>query len=86
MADKYRERIKQLRKMRSLQMRLLKLLIVLVFGTAMVHAQTINISGKITDTSGVTPLVGVIVTLEKAGLTATTGADGNFTLTGTIGI
>jgi hypothetical protein len=72
--------------MGGLQMRLLKLLIALVLGTAMVHAQTIKISGKVTDSSGATPLVGVIVTLEKTGLTATTVADGNFTLTGTIGI
>ena len=45
-------------------------------------AQSINISGKVTDTGG-TPLSGAMVKLVNAGLTATTGADGNFTLTST---
>jgi uncharacterized protein (TIGR02145 family) len=42
-------------------------------------AQSVNISGKVTDTGG-TPLPGAVVRLEKGGQTATTGADGNFTL------
>jgi uncharacterized protein (TIGR02145 family) len=39
-----------------------------------------NISGIITDT-GSTPVAGAVVHLEKGGATATTGADGRFTLT-----
>jgi hypothetical protein len=38
-----------------------------------------NISGTVTDT-GTTPIAGVVVQLEKGGQTATTGADGSFTL------
>jgi uncharacterized protein (TIGR02145 family) len=46
-------------------------------------AQNINISGKVTDTD-TTPISGAIVKLERCGLTATTGADGKFTISGTI--
>lgn len=38
-----------------------------------------NISGTVTDT-GTTPISGAVVQLEKGGQTATTGADGSFTL------
>ena len=38
-----------------------------------------NISGTVTDT-GTTPIAGAVVQLEKGGQTATTGADGSFTL------
>jgi uncharacterized protein (TIGR02145 family) len=38
-----------------------------------------NISGTVTDT-GTTPITGAVVQLEKGGQTATTGADGSFTL------
>ncbi len=39
-----------------------------------------NISGKVTDTSGVTPIAGAVVKLEKGGQMAIAGADGSFTL------
>jgi uncharacterized protein (TIGR02145 family) len=45
----------------------------------------ITISGKVTDT-GTTPLPNAAVKLEKYGLTATSDINGNFTLTGTVGI
>ena len=48
-------------------------------------AQSVNISGKVTDT-GSTPLPGAVVSLEKGGQTTTTGADGSFTLTGNANI
>ncbi len=48
-------------------------------------AQTINISGTVTDTAG-TALSGANVTLEKGKQTAITDADGRFVLSGTIGI
>jgi uncharacterized protein (TIGR02145 family) len=48
-------------------------------------AQSVNISGKVTDT-GSTPIAGAVVILEKGGQTATTGADGSFTLTGNANI
>jgi hypothetical protein len=50
---------------------------------AIICFSQINISGKVTDTSGVTPLSGAFVNLEKLGLTFTTGADGNFWFTAT---
>jgi uncharacterized protein (TIGR02145 family) len=40
----------------------------------------ITISGRVTDTSGTTPISGAAVQLEKGGQLATTGADGRFTL------
>jgi uncharacterized protein (TIGR02145 family) len=44
-----------------------------------------DISGIVTDT-GATPIAGAIVKLENAGWTATTGADGSFTLSASTGI
>jgi len=52
---------------------------VLVFA---VFSQQINISGKVTDTSGVTPVAGAVVKLEKYGFVDTTIADGSFALAG----
>ncbi len=50
-------------------------------------AQTnVTISGKVTDSSGVTPISGAVVQLEKGGLTSTTGADGSFLLSGSVDI
>jgi hypothetical protein len=46
------------------------------FGVSLCMA---NISGVVTDT-GSTPISGAVVQLEKGGQTATTGADGSFTL------
>jgi len=57
--------------------------IVLVFA---VFSQQINISGKVTDTSGVTPVAGAVVKLEKHGFADTTTADGSFALTGAVSI
>jgi uncharacterized protein (TIGR02145 family) len=45
---------------------------------------TVTISGKVTDSAGVTPIVGATVQLEKGGLQAISGVDGSFTITGTI--
>ena len=47
--------------------------------TAGVSLCMANISGTVTDT-GTTPVSGAVVQLEKGGQTATTGADGSFTL------
>ena len=44
-------------------------------------AQSVNISGKVSDTGG-TALPGAAVSLEKGGQTATSAADGSFLLTG----
>ena len=49
------------------------------------RAQTVNISGTVTDSAGV-PVAGATVQLEKAGTTATSGADGKFTLASGVGI
>ena len=51
-----------------------------------VFSQQITISGKVTDTSGVTPIAGAVVKLEKYGFADTTTVDGSFTLTGAVGI
>ncbi len=48
-------------------------------------SQNVTISGIVTDTGG-TAIEGAAVQLEKAGLPTTTGADGSFTITGTVGI
>ena len=47
-------------------------------------AQTVNISGQVTDDKNSQPIVGASVKLEKGGQTATSGSDGTFTLTGTV--
>jgi uncharacterized protein (TIGR02145 family) len=44
----------------------------------------ITINGKVTDT-GTTPISGAVVKLEQGGLTATSGPDGSFLLSGTTG-
>ena len=51
----------------------------LLAGLAGVSLCMANISGIVTDT-GSTPIPGAVVQLEKGGQTATTGADGSFTL------
>ena len=51
-----------------------------------VFSQQINIRGTVTDTSGVTPIAGAVVKLEKYGVTDTTTADGSFVLTGAVSI
>ena len=52
---------------------------VLLTGLAGVSLSMANISGIVTDT-GSTPIAGAVVKLEKGGQTATTAADGSFTL------
>lgn len=66
-------------------MAVLRSLLVGIFAASACMAQAINISGQVTDT-GATPLAGAIVKLVNAGLTVTTGADGNFRLTNIIGV
>ncbi|MDB5051942.1 MAG: putative secreted protein [Fibrobacteres bacterium] len=61
---------------------LLAAAVMLFFGRGL-RAQSIGISGIVTDSAG-TPISGAGLRLENAGLTATTGADGRFSLaTGT---
>ena len=49
-----------------------------------VFSQTINIRGKVTDTTGVTPIEGALVKLEKYGFTDTTDEYGIFAIGGTV--
>jgi len=58
----------------------IKIFFAILFTACISIAQNITISGIVTDT-GTAPLPGAVVKLEKNGLTATTGADGAFTLT-----
>jgi uncharacterized protein (TIGR02145 family) len=65
----------------------LKKVILQVFLTVIAtYSQNINIRGIVTDTSGKTPVKGVVVTLEKYGFTDTTAEDGSFVLTGMVNI
>jgi hypothetical protein len=65
-------------------MTIIKALLVSFFVVSVCIAQTnVTISGKVTDSTGVTPIVGATVRLEKGGLPTTSGADGSFTITGT---
>ncbi|MGB7568412.1 MAG: FISUMP domain-containing protein [Chitinivibrionales bacterium] len=61
---------------------LIKALLSGLFGVSLCMA---NISGIVTDT-GSRPISGAVVQLEKGGQTATTGADGSFTLVTSTGI
>ncbi len=63
-------------------MNITKVLLAGLFAVSVCIALEVNISGKVTDASGISPLAGAVVKLEKAGLTATTGSDGAFSLTG----
>lgn len=63
-------------------MALSRFLSAVVVAVSFCAAQNINISGVVTDTGG-SPLSGAIVSLEKGGLTATTGEGGSFTISGT---
>jgi uncharacterized protein (TIGR02145 family) len=47
-------------------------------------AQNITMSGRVTDFTGGAPIAGAAVHLEHCGLSATTGLNGDFTLSGTI--
>jgi uncharacterized protein (TIGR02145 family) len=68
-------------------MRATKIIMIGIAAVSVCSAQTqpVTISGKITDT-GTTPIAGAMVSLEKGGLTAISGADGSFTLSGSTGI
>ena len=61
-------------------------MLALVVVVSVCFSAEINISGKVTDATGLTPIPGAIVKLEQEGLTATSGADGSFSLTSTVGI
>ena len=65
-------------------MALIKALLIGLVGVSLCMA---DISGVVTDTGGTIPIPGAVVKLENAGWTATTAADGSFTLgaaTGTL--
>lgn len=64
---------------------LLSAVLILSHFSSICVAQNINISGTVTDT-GTTPLSGAVVLMEKHGYRDTTDANGNFTLTGIVGI
>ena len=68
-------------------MSIIKALSAGLFAVSVCIAQiSVTISGKVTDSTGVTPIAGATVRLEKGGLPTTSGADGSFTITGTVGI
>jgi poly(3-hydroxybutyrate) depolymerase len=59
-------------------------ILIAAFGSAL-HAQTVNLHGKVTNSAG-QPVVGAVVQLMHQGLKMTTGADGAYTLTGTVAL
>jgi hypothetical protein len=63
-----------------------KVLFAGLFAVSVCTAQPINIRGKVTESSGITPLAGAMVRLAYIGLSTTTGTDGSFTLTNVTGI
>ena len=67
-------------------MRATKILMIGIAAVSVCSAQTqaVTISGVVTDT-GSTPIAGAVVKLESSGWTATTGADGSFTLSAATG-
>jgi len=67
-------------------MTITKALLAGLFAVSVCMAQTVTISGKVTDSTGVTPISGAAVRLEMGGLSTTSGSDGSFTITGTVGI
>jgi hypothetical protein len=67
--------------MRKLLFRLMALLM----ASVPAKGETVNITGTVTDSAG-TPVAGAVVGLERLGLTATSAADGKFSLTGTTAI
>ena len=68
-------------------MTIIKTLLAGLFVVSVCIAQiAVGISGKVTDSTGITPIAGATVQLEKGGLPTTSGADGSFTITGTVGI
>jgi len=67
-------------------MSIIKALSACFFAVSVCIAQiTVTISGQVTDSTGVTPIAGATVRLEKGGLPTTSGADGSFLLSGTTG-
>lgn len=67
-------------------MRLIRTLSAIMVAAAISTAQNYDISGIVVDDSAQDPQSGAVVILERAGLTATTGTDGLFTLTDAAGI
>jgi hypothetical protein len=65
--------------------RLLYRLIPLLMASSPSEGEAINISGVVADSAGV-PVAGAVVALERAGLSATSGSDGKFSLQGATGI
>jgi uncharacterized protein (TIGR02145 family) len=61
-------------------MRNIQALFAIVAAVSVCIAQSVSITGKVTDTAG-TAISGALVRLEKGGQTATSGADGSFALT-----
>jgi len=61
-----------------------KVILLLLLTALAVFSQQITISGKVTDTTGVAPITGAVVKLEKYGFADTTTADGSFVLTGLV--
>ena len=62
-------------------MRSLGLRIVILFWVVSSYAQTVNLSGTVTDSAGNSPLSGVIVGLATLGYKDTTGSDGKYSVT-----
>jgi uncharacterized protein (TIGR02145 family) len=69
----------------GVSMTVIKALFAGLAAMSLCSAQSVNISGKVTDTGG-TALPGAIVSLETGGQTTTTGVDGSFLLAGTANI
>ncbi|TZF85028.1 TonB-dependent receptor [Pedobacter sp. BS3] len=66
----------------------MKKILFLLLATCMsvqLHAQTIRVSGKVTDTDSKEPLVGVSVKIKGTATGTTTDADGNFTIQASTG-
>ncbi len=61
-----------------------KVILQVILTLVATYSQNINIRGTVTDTSGNTPVKGVVLTLEKYGFTDTTAEDGSFMLTGMV--
>ncbi len=60
------------------------ILLALAFGGSL-QAQTLDLSGKVSDVNGV-PLVGAKVELVRIGMNTTTSSDGSFSFSGMVGI
>ena len=61
-------------------MRSLWIWVVILFFVISPSAQTVNLTGNVTDSAGNSPLSGVVVGLAKLGYLDTTGSDGKYSL------